>query len=253
MFFGMTNSLAIFQTMINEILRDMINERKVLAFVNDILIKIEIEEGHNKIAKEILRKLEKNNLYVKLEKYMWKVQKIRFLEVIIGPNRIEIEKKKVDRVLSQPEPKNVKDIRKFLGLVNYYRRFIKDFAQVARPMNMLTRKDMKWQQRKEQQKVFNKLKRIFTTRLVLAVPDLDKEFRIEANALNYATRRVLSMKCSDKLWRPVAFIFKSLSNTERNYKIHNKEISAVVRCLEAWRYFLEGITIKFKIQTDHKN
>ena len=65
------------------------------------------------------------------------------------PNRIEIEKKKVDEVLSQPEPKNIKDIRKFLGFANYYRRFIKDFAQIARPMNVLTRKDVKWQQRRE--------------------------------------------------------------------------------------------------------
>jgi len=72
------------------------------------------------------------------------VRKIEFLGVVIGPNRIEIEKKKVDGVLSWLEPKNVKDVRKFLGLANYYRRFIKDFARVARPMNMLTRKDIKW-------------------------------------------------------------------------------------------------------------
>jgi len=71
------------------------------------------------------------------------VRKIGFLGVVIGPNRIEKEKEKVDGVLSWPEPKNVKDVRKFLGLTNYYRRFIKDFAQVARPMNMLTRKDIK--------------------------------------------------------------------------------------------------------------
>jgi len=71
------------------------------------------------------------------------VRKIRFLEVVIGPNRIEIEKEKVNGVLSWPEPKNIKDVRKFLGLTNYYRRFIKDFAWVARPMNMLTRKDIK--------------------------------------------------------------------------------------------------------------
>jgi len=87
----------------------------------------------------------------------------------------------------------------------------------------------------------------------LAVPDLDKEFRVEADASNYATRGVLSIKCSDKLWRPVTFISKSLNNTERNYKIHNKEILAVVRYLEALRHFLEGTTIKFEIWTDHKH
>ena len=85
-----------------------------------------------------------------------------------------------------------------MGLINYYRRFIKNFAQVARPMNVLTRKDEKWRWEKMQQKAFDKLKRIFTSKPVLAVPDLDKEFRVEADASNYATGGVLSMKCSDE-------------------------------------------------------
>jgi len=232
MFFGMTNSLATFQVMMNEILRDMINKGKVAAFVDNVLVGTEMEEGHDEIVEEVLKRLEENDLYVKPEKCVWKVRKIGFLGVIIGPNGIEMEKEKIDEVLSWPEPKNVKDVRKFLGLANYYRRFIKDFAQIARPMNMLMRKDVKWQWGGEQQKAFDKLKEIFTTRPVLAAPDLDKEFRVEADASNYATGGVLSMKCSDELWRPVAFISKSLSDTERNYKIHDKEMLAVVRCLE---------------------
>ena len=143
-----------------------------------------------------------------------------------------MEEEKVDGVLSWPQPKNVKDIRKFLGLANYYRRFIKDFAQVARLMNVFTQKDERWQWEKAQQKAFDELKRIFTSKLVLVAPDLDKEFRVEADTLNYATGGVLSMKCLDEKWRPVAFISKSLSNTERNYEVHNKEILAVMKCLE---------------------
>jgi len=253
MFFGMTNLPATFQAMMNEILRDMINEGKVAAFVDNVLVGTETEEGHDEIVEEVLRRLEKNNLYIKPEKCAWKVRKIGFLGVVIGPGGIEMEKEKVDGVLSWPKPKNMKDVRKFLGLTNYYRRFIKDFAQVARPMNMLTRKDMKWQWGEEQQKAFDKLKRIFTTKPVLAVLDLDKEFRIEADASNYATRGVLSMKSPDELWRPVVFIFKSLSDTERNYEIHDKEMLVVVRCLEAWRHFLEGTMTRFEIWTDHKN
>jgi len=128
MLFGMTNSPAIFQMMMNEILRDLINEGKVAVFVDDILVGTETEEGHDKIVKEILKRLEENDLYIKPEKYVWKVQKIGFLGIVIGPNRIEMEKEKVDGVLSWLEPKNIKDVRKFLGLANYYRRFIKDFA-----------------------------------------------------------------------------------------------------------------------------
>ena len=128
MFFGITNLPAIFQVMMNEILRDLINEGKVTAFVDDVLVGTESEEGHDEIVKEILKRLEKNDLYIKPEKCVWKVRKIRFLGVVIGPNRIELEKEKVDEMLSWLEPKNVKDVRKFLGLANYYRRFIKDFA-----------------------------------------------------------------------------------------------------------------------------
>ena len=91
------------------------------------------------------------------------------------------------------------------------------------------------------------------TKPVLAAPDLDKEFRVEANTSNYATGGVLSMRCSNKKQRPVAFIFKSLSETERNYEIHDKEMLAVVRCLEAWKHFLEEAIEKFKIWTNHKN
>jgi len=100
-------------------------------------------------------------------------------------------------------------------------------------MNVLTRKDVKWRWGEEEQAAFNELKKAFIMRPVLAAPDLNKEFRVETNASNYATGGVLSMKFSDDLWRPVAFISKSLSNTERNYEIHDKEMLAIVRYLEA--------------------
>ena len=128
MFFRMTNLPATFQAIINEILKDLINEGKVAVFVDNVLVETETKEGHNEIVEEILRRLKVNDLYIKLEKYMWKVRKIGFLGIVIELNGIEMEKEKVDGVLSWPEPKNVKDIRKFLGLANYYRRFIKDFA-----------------------------------------------------------------------------------------------------------------------------
>ena len=91
------------------------------------------------------------------------------------------------------------------------------------------------------------------TRPVLAALDLDKKFKVEADTSNYTTGEVLSVKCSNGIQRPVTFILKSLSDIERNYEIHDKEMLAVVRCLEVWRHFLEGTTTKFKIWTDHKN
>jgi len=121
MFFGMTNSPATFQGMMNEILRDMINEGKVAAFVDDVLIGTETEEGHDEIVEKVLRRLEENNLYVKPEECTWKVQKVNYLGVVIDQGKIEIEEEKMVRVLNWPVPKTVRDIRKFLGLANYYR------------------------------------------------------------------------------------------------------------------------------------
>ena len=100
MFFGMINLPAIFQTMMNEILRDIINKGKVAAFVDNVLVETETEKEHSEIVEEVLKRLDENDLYVKPEKCMWKVQRIGFLGVIIGPNGVEIEKEKVDRVLS---------------------------------------------------------------------------------------------------------------------------------------------------------
>ena len=104
-----------------------------------------------------------------------------------------------------------------------------------------------------QERAFKELKEWFTKEPVLAAPDIDKKMRMEVDASDYATGGVLSMECEDNLWRPVAFLSKSLNETERNYKIHDKEMLAIVRGLEAWRHLLEGAQFKFKIWMDHKN
>jgi len=126
-------------------------------------------------------------------------------------------------------------------------------AKIAKPLHWLVKKNEKWNWEVEQEEAFRSPKKIFTTESVLVAPDLDKEMRVEADASDYATGGVLSMKCKDEKWRPVAFISKLLNETERNYEIHNKEILAVIRCLEAWRYFLQGARTKFEIWTNHKN
>ena len=141
MFFGLTNSPVIFQVMMNELLRDLINTGKVAAFIDDVIVGTETEEGHNEIVAEIIKRLEENDLYVKPEKCKWKVREVGFLGVVIGPDGIKMEEKKVKGVLDWLTPKGVKNIQKFLGLVNYYRRFIEGFTSIAKPLHNMVKKD----------------------------------------------------------------------------------------------------------------
>ena len=226
---------------------------KVAVFIDDVIVETEMEEGHDELVAEVIKRLEENDLYVKPEKCKWKVREVEFLGVVIGPEGIKMEKEKVKEVLEWLTPKSVKDVQKFLGLANYYHRFIEGFATVARPLHDLVKKDKKWDWTEREEKAFRELKERFTKEPVLVVPDIDKKMRMEVDASDYVTGRVLSMECKNGLWRPVAFLSKSLNKTERNYEIHDKEILAIVRGLEVWRHLLEGMQYKFKIWMDHKN
>ena len=144
MFFELTNSPAIFQTMMNKLLRDLINTRKVAAFIDNVIVGTETEDGHDKIVAEVIKRLEENDLYVKPKKCKWKVREVGFLGVVIGPEEIKIEEEKVKGVLDWLAPKCVKDVQKFLGLANYYRQFIEGFASIARPLHNIVKKDQKW-------------------------------------------------------------------------------------------------------------
>ena len=144
MFFGLMNSPATFQAMMNELLRDLMNTGKVAVFIDDVIVGIETEEGHDELVAEVIKMLEENNLYVKPEKCKWKVREVEFLGVVIGPEGIKMEKEKVKGVWEWPTLKCVKDVQKFLGLANYYCWFIEGFATVARPLHDLVKKDKKW-------------------------------------------------------------------------------------------------------------
>ena len=233
MFFGLTNSPATFQAMMNKLLRDLTNAGKVAVFIDDVIVGTETEEEHDELVAEVVRRLEENDLYVKPEKCKWKVREVEFLEVVIGPEGIKMEKEKVKGVLEWPTPKCVNNVQKFLGLANYCCRFIEGFTRVARPLHDTVKKDKKWEWTEKQEEAFRELKKRFTEEPVLAAPDLDKKMRMEVDASDYVMGGVLSMECRDGLWRPVGFLSKSLNETERNYEIHDKEMLAIIRGLEA--------------------
>ena len=253
MFFRLTNSPAMFQAMMNNLLRDLVVEEKVAVFIDDVMIATETEEGHDEIVEEVLRRLEKNDLFLKPEKCMWKVKEVGFLGVIIGEDRVRMEKEKVQEVIEWPVPRSVKDVQKFLELANYYKQFVKDFAKIAKLLHEMTRKEIKWSWGEKQQKTFEELKEKFMIEPVLVTPDLDKKMRVKVNMSDFATGGVLLMKCENEKWRPVAYISKSLNKAKKDYEIHDKEMLVIIQCLEAWRHFLEGAKDQFKIWTDYKN
>ena len=144
MFFGLTNSPATFQAMMNDLLKDLVVEEKIAVFIDNIMVATEMEEGHDEIVEEVLRRLEENDLFVKPEKCVWKVREMGFLGVIIGEDGVRMEKEKMQGVIEWLVPKNMKDVQKFLGLANYYRQFVKDFATIAKLLHETMRKDKKW-------------------------------------------------------------------------------------------------------------
>ena len=123
----------------------MINTGKVIAFIDDIIVGTESEERHDKLVGEVIKRLEENDLYVKLKKCKWKVREVGFLGVVIGPEGIKMEEEKIERVWEWPTLTCIKDVQKFLGLANYYCQFIQSFASIARPLHDLVKKDQKWE------------------------------------------------------------------------------------------------------------
>ncbi|GLB33387.1 putative retrotransposable element tf2 155 kda protein type 1 [Lyophyllum shimeji] len=161
---------------------------------------------------------------------------------------------KVAGVAEWPTPKNKKEVQSFLGFTNFYRRFIRDVSHHARLLFDLMAKDIAWTWGSTQQDAFDALKRAITSQSVLSFPNNDRPFQVEADSSDFATGAMLSQQSpGDEKWHPVAFYSKSLNAVEQNYEIHDKEMLAIIRALEEWQHFLEGVRHKVEIYTDHKN
>ncbi len=252
MFFGLCNSPATFQTMMNDLFSDMPDV--MVVYIDDLMIFTKTNDihEHERIVKKVLQRLEDNDLFAKPEKCTFSVQEVEFLGMIVSRDGIKMDDAKVQAIKEWPIPKNVRGVRSFLGLANFYRRFIEGYAQVARPLNDLTKKDTPFAWKAEQQAAFDLLKERFTTAPILAYPDNDKTFRLETDASDYATGAVLSIEQNGK-WHPVAFSSHSMTPEERNYPVADKEMLSVIRALEQWRHHLEGAHHQFEIWNDHAN
>ena len=250
--FGLTNAPATFQHMMNDIFQDL-RGMYVIVYLDDILIFSKDRQSHVEHVREVLRRLQENDLFCKPEKCEFFQSSVEYLGMIIGQGTVAMDPAKVEAVMSWPQPEKLRDVQAFVGFANFYRRFVAGFSKLAQPLTRLMRKDTPWRWGEDEQASFEALKRAFTSAPILVMADLSKPFILECDASDYATGAVLSQRTEDGQVHPVAFFSKSLNNAERNYDIYDKELLAVVRALGEWRHYLEGSQHTIDILSDHKN
>ena len=190
----MTNSPATFQTMINDIFRDLIAEDIIVVYLDDILIFTRTEEEHTKAIRQVLQVLQKHKLFLRPEKYEFCKEQIKYLGLVISENEVSMDLVKVAGVREWPTPENKTDIQAFLGFVNFYQRFIWDFSAKAQPLFDLTCSEQVWTWSGREQTAFEDLKMVVTTALVLMSPQDSEPFRVEADSSDFATGAVLSQQ-----------------------------------------------------------
>jgi hypothetical protein len=254
MFFGLTNSPATFQSMMNTIFDLEIAQQWLNDYLDDILIGNEgdREDLTNK-ANIVLAKCEANDLYVKPEKSEFFTTKVSFLGFIVEDGKLAMEEQKVSGIADWPPPQDESGVRSFIGFCNYYRKFIKDYADLCKPLNDLLHKTTIWNWTDKRHASFEKLKATFVTRPVLLIPDYTKPFIIEADASLFATGAVLLQEDSNGDEHPTGYLSLSLQPAERNYQVYDRELYAIIRALREWRHYILGSSFVTIIRTDHAN
>ena len=224
-------------------------------YIDDLMIFMptDDQEEHDRIVLEVLRCLRDNDLFVKPEKCRFRVTEVDFLGMIVSCDGIKMDPEKVNSILKGPEPMNVKQVHAFLGLGNFYRCFIKDYAIISHPMVDLTCKDVIFNFGDKERASFEALKAAFTTAPMLQYPNQDQEFCLETDMSEFAIRGVISVKCDDGEFRPIAYMSHSMTPPKQNYPIHNKEMLAIIKATEAWRHYLKATPYAFEIHMDHNN
>ena len=259
MFFGLTNSPATFQTMMNHIFRPIIAKHKLLGtsihvYMDDIAIATRTNDNdHTAAVTDILALAAEHNLYFKLEKCLFHVPSINYLGVILEKGVTCMDLVKIAGLKNWPTLTKVKDICSFLGFCNFYHAFIKGFLSIAQPLNALTRKDQTWAWTEEHRKAFNALKAQVTSEPILMHPELDKQFKLEVDASGFAVEAVLLQKKNDGTQHPVGYYSTTLNAAEWNYDIYDLELLAIVKALKHWCPLLAGSPHKIKVFSDHMN
>jgi hypothetical protein len=245
--FGLCNAPATFQTMMNETLRPFLGE-SVVVYLDDILIFSKSLEEHYRHLEQVLECLRKQKLYAKPKKCVFATRELEFCGHILGDGRLRPIPEKVEVVSSWPRPQNAHEVRSFLGLATYYRRFVKSFAKIAGPLSDLLKEEDAEVRKKRYRRIhwteacevaFRDLKTAMVNHPVLIQPDVNKPFTIESDASEWAIGYVLNQVGEDGKLHPVAFDGRKLKGAELNYPVQEKELLAVKEALRTWDRFVD--------------
>ncbi|XP_056860103.1 uncharacterized protein LOC130508557, partial [Raphanus sativus] len=243
--FGLTNAPAAFMKMMNGIFREYLDEF-VIIFIDDILVYSKTREDHERHLRLVLEKLREQQLFAKLSKCSFWQKSIGFLGHIVSEEGVSVDPEKIKCIQEWPRPKNATEVRSFLGLAGYYRKYVKGFASVAQPMTQLTGKDVKFIWSEACEKSFEALKNMLTSAPVLVLPEEDQPYVVYTDASITGLGCVLTQN-----GKVIAYASRQLRKHEGNYPTHDLEMAAVVFALKIWRSYLYGA--KVQILTDHKS
>jgi hypothetical protein len=242
---GLINAPAYFMYLMNKVFMEYL-DKFVVVFIDDILVYSKNEEEHEGHLRLVLQKLRENQLYAKFSKCEFWLNEVSFLGHVITDGGIAVDPGKVKDVLKWEPPTTVSEIRSFLGLAGYYRRFIEGFSKIVKPLTSLLEKEKKFIWSEACQNSFEELKKRLTTALVLAMPDIYKSFDIYCDASKQGLGCVLMQE-----GHVIAYASRQLRKHEQNYPTHDLELAAVLHALKIWRHYLLGH--RCQIYTDHKS
>lgn len=254
--FGLANAPSTFQRYINESLREYLDDF-VSAYVDDVLIYTSgTLKEHQQKVKQVLQRLMDAGLQIDIDKCEFSVQTTKYLGFIIEAGKgIRMDPQKVQAIQDWEAPTTVRGVRGFLGFANFYRQFIRGFSEIVAPLTALTKKDVektKFTLDEQAQEAFEYLKKAFVSAPILAQYDADRETILECDASGWCTGGTLMQYDEEGVLHPVAFMSKRMLPAECNYEIYDKEMLAIVRCLEEWEELLKPLPY-FLIRTDHRN
>src|SRR5260221_363874 len=253
MYFGLTNSRATFQTMMEEIFKEELAKGDVVIYMDDILIATEGDlHTHKQVVARILYMLKGHDLFLKPEKCSFHKREVDYLGFIVGKGQVKMDPVKVDALTDWPKPTSVKEMRSFLGFGNYYKGFIDNYSALARPLHELTKKNVQWRWTDKEQNAFDALQVMFTSYPILRNPDPDKHYIVDTDASAFAVGATVSQDFPNER-HPIAFFSKSLLPAERNYDIYDRELLAIIYAVKAFRHLLLEARHPFLIRSDHKN